>query len=274
MIWINSILKPVTDGATTLSQGGHTHTRSLAHPHILAFRSFKRTNTFRSQPKNMNAVVVADQTTWLDQVVSSASAILGLGDTVAAVSKLARKHSLSALWEVDPCAAPPKSVQRTLLGTAASEDASAAPGSEEDASEDPQESHSVLEVQLKFAMRRHDLERVRVISRQLRCLEGSVQEEEEAHVKRGELRIGDKCFALAKVVEWEWYSARLLRVRSHHPRLQVEYLATLDGQVSQLALPVPRINHLPLEHVCIQRPIVGNGPIHPPTAPCVTVVGV
>ena len=223
----------------------------------------------------MNAVVVADQTTWLDQVVSSASAILGLGDTVAAVSKLARKHSLSALWEVDPCAAPPKSVQRTLLGTASSEDASAAPGSEEDASEDPQESHSVLEVQLKFAMRRHDVERVRVISRQLRCLEGSVHEEEEAHVhKRGELRVGDKCFALAKVVEWEWYSARLLRVRSHHPRLQVEYLATLDGQVSQLALPVPRINHLPLEHVCIQRPIVGNGPIHPPTTPCVTVVGV
>ena len=197
---------------------------------------------------------------------------MGFGDAAVAVSSLARKRSLSALWEVDPIAAPPTAVQRTLMGTAASD--SPPPANEEGPGEDPREVRSVLEVQLRFAMRRHDVEGVRCISRQLRCIEASVQEEEEANARgRGELRAGDRCFALAKVVEWEWYHARLLHVRSRHPQLQVEYLASLDGNASPLALPVPRINHIPPEHVRIQTPADGNDPILPPTAPCVTVVG-
>jgi len=221
----------------------------------------------------MNALVAADQTTWWGQFVSSASSILGIGETTAALSTLARKRNLSTLWEMDPVAAPPKAVQTMLVGTPAAEDMPQT--NEEDTdTEGPQELRSVLEVQLKFAMRRHDVERVRLISRQLRRVEDSVKEEEEAHAcDRAELCVGDKCFALAKVVEWEWYSARLLHVRSRHPQLQVEYLATLDGDVSTLALPVPRINNIPIEHVCIQTPVIRNEPIQPPTVPCVTTIG-
>ena len=221
----------------------------------------------------MNAVVAADRTTtWWEQLVSSTSSIMGFGETAVAVSSFARKRSLSALWDVDPIAAPPKAVQRTLVGTAANQDPPP-PASEEDAVEHSREVRSVLEVQLRFAMRRRDVERVRVISRQLRCLEESVKEEEDACAhQRGELCVGDKCFALAKVVEWEWYSARLLHVRSRHPQLQVQYLASLDGDVSPLALPLPLINHVPVEHVCIQTPVVGSDPIQPPLMPCVTLV--
>ena len=198
---------------------------------------------------------------------------MGLSETAAALSLLARKRSLSTLWEVDSIAAPPKAVQRTLVGTAVNE-YPPPPAREENTGEDPREVRSILEVQLRFAMRRQDVERVRVISRQLRCLEESVKEEQDAQARqRGELRVGDKCFVLAKVVEWEWYSARLLHVRSRHPPLQVEYLATLGGDVSPLALPVPRINHVPPEHVRIQTPVLGNDPIVPPTTPCVTVAG-
>ena len=93
---------------------------------------------------------------------------------------------------------------------------------------------------------------------------------ERAHA-RGELRVGDTCFALAKIVEWEWYSARLVAVRERTPQLQIEYLTTLDGDESRLALPVPRINNLPLEHVRVLAPEPSDGPVVPPTTPCVTV---
>ena len=163
----------------------------------------------------MHTLVPTEQTTWLGQLVGSALSIMGLGESAAALSLLARKRSLSTLWEVDSIAAPPKAVQRTLVGTAANQDPPPHTR-EEEVGEDPRELRSVLEVQLRFAMRCRDVERVRLISRQLRCVEECVKEEEEAQAcKRGELHIGDKCFALAKVVEWEWYSARLLHVRSH-----------------------------------------------------------
>ena len=120
-------------------------------------------------------------------------------------------------------------------------------------------------------MRRHDVERVRALSRQLRAIGDDAEETERGG--DGMLRVGDSCFALAKVVEWEWYHARLVNVRARAPQLQIEYLATLGGDVSRLALPVPRVNHVPLEHVCLQRPQLEEVPIVPPSAPCVTVLG-
>ena len=224
-------------------------------------------------PARMSDVIAADQTSWLGKLLSSASSMMGMGENILAVSSLARKRDLTTLWELDPTAAPPKAVQKTLVGTAVSRDPQP-PAKIDVTCEDPQETRSILEGHLMFAMRRHDVESVIHISRQIRCIENSVKEEAEVHThERGELRIGDKCFALAKVVEWEWYSARLLRVRTHHPQLQVEYLATMDGDVSSLALPVPHINHIPPEHVRIQAPVVSKDPILPPTVPCVRVDG-
>ena len=135
------------------------------------------------------------------------------------------------------------------------------------------EQRSVLELQLQFAMQRHDVNRVRSISRQLRILEEAARQDAADRARtRGELRVGDECFALAKVVEWEWYRARLISVRAREPPLQVEYLATLEGDDSRLALPVPRVNHLPIEHVRILQPEPCDGPIVPPTTPSVIVL--
>ena len=116
------------------------------------------------------------------------------------------------------------------------------------------------------------MERVRTISRQVRVLEEAAQQEAAERARaRGILRVGDQCFALAKVVEWEWYRARLVSVRAREPSLQVVYLATLEGDDSRLALPVPHVNHLPIEHVRILKPEPCDGPIVPPTTPSVAL---
>lgn len=89
-----------------------------------------------------------------------------------------------------------------------------------------------------------------------------------------ELRVGDCCYALAKMVEWEWYRARLIGVRNRNPSLKVEYLANLDGDSSRLALPQPLMNHVPVEHVRLSPPPQdAQTPVVPPSAPCVAVVG-
>ena len=194
--------------------------------------------------------------------------MLGLGETVMAISSAVRKRDLSALWELDPVAAPPTKVQRELMSTFEEDEQQL----DQHAARDENEHCSILQIQLQYAMRQNDAERVREISRQLRLLQEAAQQEATACARaRGELRVGDECFALAKVVEWEWYRARLLAVRERHPPLQIEYLATLQGDVSKLALPVPRVNHLPLEHVRILDPEPCVEPIAPPTTPCVTV---
>ena len=129
-----------------------------------------------------------------------------------------------------------------------------------------QDVHSDLSVHV-------DVDRVRSISRQLRVLEEAARQDAAERARtRGELRVGDECFALAKVVEWEWYRARLMSVRARDPPLQVEYLATLEGDDSRLALPEPRVNHVPIEHVRILQPEPCDGPIVPPTTPSVTVL--
>ena len=222
----------------------------------------------------MNAIERVEQRAhWLTQLARGASSMLGLGETVMAVSTMARKRDLSAIWELDPVAAPPKRVQRHLMGTVEAEgDEQPARAVHDEASED-HEQRSVLELQLQFAMQQHDVDRVRSISRQLRVLEEAARQDAAERARtRGELRVGDECFALAKVVEWEWYRARLMSVRARDPPLQVEYLATLKGDDSRLALPEPRVNHVPIEHVRILQPDTCDGPIVPPTTPSVTVL--
>ena len=190
---------------------------------------------------------------------------MGIGKSVMALTSLAQKRDVSVLWDLDPVAAPPKKVQRQLLGTDVSEQdgehTQARHGHDD-------ELRSILELQLTFAMRQHDVDRVRAIARQLRDLDEHLRMCARA---RGELCVGDHCFALAKVVEWEWYHARLTNVRARSPTLQVEYLATLEGDESKLALPVPRVNYVPLEHVRILKPEPSEGPVVPPLTSCVVV---
>ena len=222
----------------------------------------------------MNAIDRVEQRAhWLTQLARGASSMLGLGETVMAVSTMARKRDLSAIWELDPVAAPPKRVQRHLMGTVEAEEDEQPARAVHDKASGDHEQRSVLELQLQFAMQLHDVDRVRSISRQLRVLEEADRQDATERARtRGELRVGDECFALAKVVEWEWYRARMISVRARDPPLQVEYLATLEGDGSRLALPEPRVNHVPIEHVRILQPEPCDGPVVPPTTPSVTVL--
>ena len=219
----------------------------------------------------MTAIARAERhRTWMTQLAHGASSVLGLGRTMVALSSLAQKRDISTLWELDPVAAPPRSVQQRLMGT---DDEEELPSSTPDGNDSAiDEARSVLELQLQFAMRKCDVERVRAIARELRSIEDLVQSQAAARARAaGELRVGDSCFALAKIVEWEWYYARLVNVRGRSPPLQIVYLATLDGDSSKLALPEPTVNHVPIEHVRLDRPGHSDEPIAPPTVPCVTV---
>ena len=131
-----------------------------------------------------------------------------------------------------------------------------------------------MELQLKYAIRRNEMERVRAISRELRLLEDAYRQQALRRAQANdELRVGDPCFVLAKMVEWEWYRAKLVGVRVRHPTLKVEYLANLEGDSSSLALPHPRINHVPIEHVRLDAPErYTDAPIVPPSTSCVVVV--
>ena len=91
------------------------------------------------------------------------------------------------------------------------------------------------------------------------------------HAPRDPFYLLKRLHALAKIVEWEWYRARLVNVRIRSPRLQIEYMATIEGDESQLALPVPRVNYVPLEHVRLDEPEQSDAPVVLPTTPCVTV---
>ena len=68
-----------------------------------------------SEISKMNAIV-EQRVHWLAQLVRGASSILGLGETVTTITTVARKRNLSAIWELDPIAAPPKKVQKQLIG--------------------------------------------------------------------------------------------------------------------------------------------------------------
>ena len=68
------------------------------------------------------------------------------------------------------------------------------------------------------------------------------------------LEVGDECFALGVVAGMQWYRARLIGVRPRFPQFHVEYLETLSGDTSTLALPQPRKNFVPQTHVRIDEP--------------------
>ena len=43
--------------------------------------------------------------------------MVGFGKTVMIISQMARKRDLKTIWELDPIAAPPKKLQRQLVGS-------------------------------------------------------------------------------------------------------------------------------------------------------------
>ena len=96
-------------------------------------------------------VIVEQRAHWLTQLARGASTMLGLGETVMAISTVARKRDLSAIWELDPVAAPPKRVQRQLMGAVEEDE----PPVRDDVRQD-HEQRAVLELQLQYAMRQHD----------------------------------------------------------------------------------------------------------------------
>lgn len=209
----------------------------------------------------------------LSLLARTASSVIGISNAAMAVSSLIRNRDLSLIWQLDPVAAPPTCVQKRLLGTSMNERAQVraqgytAHGSHHEASA---EARSALQLQLQFAMRRHDVENVRAISRELRSCEDLSCRHDQQHTRGSdELHVGDLCYALAKIVEWEWYLARLINVRIRSPCLQIEYIATIEGDESRLALPVPRINYVPLEHVRLDTPEQSNAPVLLPTTPYV-----
>lgn len=214
------------------------------------------------------------QTNWMTQLVCGASSLMGIGETVTTITTMVRKRDLTTLWELDPVAAPPRSVQKKLRGTTVTAEPEHQPQHGNEVTNDAYEERSILELQLTYAMRRLDMERVRAISREMRLLEDAWHQQALRRAKaNGELRVGDSCFVLAKMVEWEWYSARLIGVRGRYPTLRVKYLSDLEGNSSSLALPQPRINHVPIEHVRLDAPEHCAGlPIFPPGAPCVKVI--
>jgi hypothetical protein len=68
------------------------------------------------------------------------------------------------------------------------------------------------------------------------------------------LQPGDRCFAVGYMLEKKWFQARVLSVRAKDPRLRVEYMATLEGEKSTLALPEPRKAHVYDAHVSREKP--------------------
>ena len=124
-------------------------------------------------------VIVEQRAHWLTQLARGASSMLGLGETVMAISTVARKRDLSAIWELDPVAAPPKRVQRQLMGAVKEDE----PPPVRNYVRADHEQRSVLELLLQYAMRQHDVERVRTISRQLRAVEEAAQREATEHAR-------------------------------------------------------------------------------------------
>ena len=91
---------------------------------------------------------------WMVQLAHGASLIMGLGQTAVALSSLVHKRDISTLWDIDPLAAPPRSVQQRLKGNDNDEEPLSSTSDGNNGTID--EARSVLELQLQFAMRKHD----------------------------------------------------------------------------------------------------------------------
>ena len=83
-----------------------------------------------------------------------------------------------------------------------------------------------------------------------------VAAEEELDI--GDFTVGTRVYArgLAPDGERTWFVCKLLSTRTRYPPLQVEFLATLDGETSALQLPLPRKAFVPAVDVSLEEPHV------------------
>jgi|MDSW01.1.fsa_nt_gb hypothetical protein len=79
---------------------------------------------------------------------------------------------------------------------------------------------------------------------------------EEEEVDTGNFNVGARVYArtLAPDGEHAWFICKLLSMRARYPPLQVEFLATLDGETSALQLPLPRKAFVSAVDVSLDEP--------------------
>ena len=75
------------------------------------------------------------------------------------------------------------------------------------------------------------------------------------------LQIGDDCYAMGKVIESNWFRAKLLGARARSPSLRVEYMATLDGQTVGFLLPSSRKDYVRVDQLRRDKPEVVEPPV-------------
>ena len=80
--------------------------------------------------------------------------------------------------------------------------------------------------------------------------------EEEPPLPPDGLQIGDSCYAMGQVVTKTWFAAKLIGVRARSPPMRVEYIATLDGQTTELLLPSPRKDFVNIDQLRRDKPEV------------------
>jgi hypothetical protein len=78
----------------------------------------------------------------------------------------------------------------------------------------------------------------------------------EEEMDTGNFTVGGRVYArsLAPDGERTWFVCKLLSTRARYPPLQVEFLATLDGETSALQLPLPRKAFVPAVDVSLDEP--------------------
>ena len=80
--------------------------------------------------------------------------------------------------------------------------------------------------------------------------------EEEPVTPPDGLQVGDTCYAMGQVVAKTWFAAKLIGVRARSPPMRVEYIATLDGQTTELLLPSPRKDFIHVDQLRRDKPEV------------------
>jgi hypothetical protein len=80
--------------------------------------------------------------------------------------------------------------------------------------------------------------------------------EEEPVTPSDGLQVGDTCYAMGQVVAKTWFAAKLIGVRARSPPMRVEYMATLDGQTTELLLPSPRKDFIHVDQLRRDKPEV------------------
>ena len=68
------------------------------------------------------------------------------------------------------------------------------------------------------------------------------------------LKVGDTCYAEGTAVDKKWFKAVVLGVRARPPAVRVEYVSTLDGQATELCLPSPRKDYVPVDMIRRDKP--------------------